>query len=64
MFLLLSPATGANVHLQVLAKAGRALQNRELRSALARASTPAEAMEAIQDFEAASSGQTVSAAAR
>ena len=32
VFLLLSPASGANVHLQVLAKAGRALQNRELRS--------------------------------
>src|SRR5580704_9604112 len=56
-FLLLSPASGANVHLQVLAKAGRALQNRELRAALARAGSPAEAMEAIQDFESAFSGQ-------
>lgn len=55
-FLLLSPAAGANVHLQVLAKAGRALQNRELRSALARVTTPTEAMEAIQDFESAFSG--------
>jgi mannitol/fructose-specific phosphotransferase system IIA component (Ntr-type) len=60
-FLLLSPASGANVHLQVLAKAGRALQNRELRAALARVSTPAEAMEAIQDFESAFSGQPVAA---
>jgi two-component system sensor histidine kinase KdpD len=60
-FLLLSPATGANVHLQVLAKAGRALQNRELRGALARVSTPAEAMEAIQDFESAFSGHPVAA---
>jgi two-component system sensor histidine kinase KdpD len=58
-FLLLSPASGANVHLQVLAKAGRALQNRELRAALSRVSTPAEAMEAIQDFESAFSGQPV-----
>jgi two-component system sensor histidine kinase KdpD len=58
-FLLLSPASGANVHLQVLAKAGRALQNRELRAALARVGTPAEAMEAIQDFESAFSGQPV-----
>jgi two-component system sensor histidine kinase KdpD len=64
VFLLLSPMTGANVHLQLLAKAGRALQNRELRNALDRAGSPAEALEAIQDFEAASSGQTVSAAAR
>ena len=58
-FLLLSPATGANVHLQVLAKAGRALQNRELRSALSRVSTPTEAMEAIQDFESAFSGHAI-----
>jgi len=56
VFLLLSPTTGANVHLQLLAKAGRALQSRELRKALNNATTPAEALEAIQDFEAASSG--------
>jgi two-component system sensor histidine kinase KdpD len=59
VFLLLSPSTGANTHLQLLAKAGRALQNRELRSALARAATSQEAMEAIQDFESAFSGQPV-----
>jgi len=56
-FLLLSPSAGANVHLQVLAKAGRALQNRELRAALSRVATPLQAMEAIQDFESAFSGQ-------
>jgi two-component system sensor histidine kinase KdpD len=56
-FLLLSPTTGANVHLQLLAKAGRALQNRELRKALARAATSEEALEAIADFEAAASGK-------
>jgi two-component system, OmpR family, sensor histidine kinase KdpD len=60
-FLLLSPSAGANIHLQVLAKAGRALQNRELRAALSRVSTPTEAMEAIQDFESAFSGQPVPA---
>ena len=60
-FLLLSPASGANVHLQVLAKAGRALQNRELRAALSRVATPTEAMEAIQDFESAFSGHPVAA---
>jgi two-component system, OmpR family, sensor histidine kinase KdpD len=60
-FLLLSPASGANVHLQVLAKAGRALQNRELRSLLSRVHTPAEAMEAIQDFESAFSGHPAAA---
>jgi len=59
VFLLLSPSTGANVHLQLLAKAGRALQNRELRATLARVASPEEAMEAIQDFESAFSGQTV-----
>jgi two-component system sensor histidine kinase KdpD len=58
VFLLLSPSVGANVHLQLLAKAGRALQNRELRAALARVRSAEEAMEAIQDFEAAFSGQT------
>lgn len=62
VFLLLSPSAHANVHLQLLAKAGRALQNRELRSALSRVSSPEEAMEAIQDFEAAFSGQSVTAA--
>ena len=56
VFLLLSPATGANVHLQLLAKVGRALQSRELRRALNLAQSPAEALAAIQDFEAAASG--------
>jgi mannitol/fructose-specific phosphotransferase system IIA component (Ntr-type) len=60
VFLLLSPSTGANVHLQLLAKAGRALQNRELRHTLAHVETSEEAMEAIQDFESAFSGQPVS----
>ena len=58
VFLLLSPSAGANVHLQLLAKAGRALQNRELRATLARVGSSEEAMEAIQDFEAAFSGQS------
>jgi two-component system, OmpR family, sensor histidine kinase KdpD len=58
IFLLLSPAAGASTHLQLLAKAGRALQNRELRRALNQAKTSAEALEAIQDFEAATSGKS------
>ena len=57
VFLLLSPTTGANIHLQLLAKAARALQSRELRRALSIAQTPAEALEAIQDFESAASGR-------
>jgi two-component system sensor histidine kinase KdpD len=56
VFLLLSPAAGSNVHLQLLAKVGRALQNRELRRALQQARTAVEALDAIQDFEAAASG--------
>jgi two-component system, OmpR family, sensor histidine kinase KdpD len=56
VFLLLSPTTGANVHLQLLAKVGRALQSRDLRKALANAKDANEALEAIQDFEAATSG--------
>jgi two-component system sensor histidine kinase KdpD len=57
VFLLLSPASGANVHLQLLAKVGRALQNRELRRALTEAETPQEALAAIQDFESGASGK-------
>ncbi len=55
VFLLLSPTTGANVHLQLLSRFGRALQDRALRRALAKARTPAQALAAIQDFEAAAS---------
>jgi two-component system, OmpR family, sensor histidine kinase KdpD len=51
VFLLLSPASGASVHLQLLAKVGRALQNRDLRRALNNAATPEQAAQAIQDFE-------------
>jgi two-component system sensor histidine kinase KdpD len=58
VFLLLSPADGANVHLQLLSKVGRALQNRDLRRALQQARTPAEALSAIEDFEAAASGMS------
>jgi two-component system, OmpR family, sensor histidine kinase KdpD len=57
VFLLLSPSSGANIHLQLLAKVGRALQSRDLRRALNEARTPAEALDAIQDFEAAASGK-------
>jgi two-component system sensor histidine kinase KdpD len=57
IFLLLSPAAGANVHLQLLAKVGRALQSRELRKALNQAKSSTEALEAIQDFEAAASNR-------
>jgi two-component system sensor histidine kinase KdpD len=47
VFLLLSPAEQASSHLQLLAKAGRALQNRETRRALLQASTPREAMASL-----------------
>jgi two-component system sensor histidine kinase KdpD len=63
VFLLLSPMTGANVHLQLLAKVGRALQSRELRRALEQAHAPEEALAAIQDFEAAASGGALAVAA-
>jgi two-component system sensor histidine kinase KdpD len=59
VFLLLSPAEGANVHLQLLAKVGRALQSRELRKSMAVARTGGEALQAIEDFEAAASGKSV-----
>jgi two-component system, OmpR family, sensor histidine kinase KdpD len=59
VFMFLSPASGANVHLQLLAKAARMLQSRELRRALALARTGDEAAEAIADHEAASSGRSI-----
>jgi two-component system sensor histidine kinase KdpD len=54
VFMLLSPAEGANAHLQMLAKAGRLLQNRELRKRLSRARAPDEALDVIRDWEQAS----------
>lgn len=42
VFLLLSPDKGAASHLQLLAKVGRLLQNRELRHQLREAGSPAE----------------------
>ena len=56
VFLMLSPIDGAQVHLQLLARAGRALQNREVRRGLLKASTGMEALNIILDFESASSG--------
>lgn len=54
VFMLVSPAEGANVHLQLLAKASRMLQSRELRRRLAKARTPEEALEEIRDWDQAS----------
>jgi two-component system sensor histidine kinase KdpD len=58
VFLLLSPSAGANVHLQLLASAARVLQSRELRKTLSRCRLASEAMDAIQDYEAAASGKS------
>ena len=51
VFLLLSPANEPNAHLQLLSKAARLLQNRELRRRLAKTRNPAEALEEILDWE-------------
>jgi two-component system, OmpR family, sensor histidine kinase KdpD len=48
VFLLLSPTAGATGHLQILAAAGRALQNRDLRKRLRAAQSPAEVLQALQ----------------
>jgi two-component system sensor histidine kinase KdpD len=56
VFLLLSPTDGAGVHLQLLARVGRALQSRDLRKSLMNARSAPEALEAMRDFEAAASG--------
>jgi two-component system sensor histidine kinase KdpD len=53
VFMLLSPTADASLHLQMLARAGRMLQNRELRRRLAKAKTPAAALEEIRDWEQA-----------
>jgi two-component system sensor histidine kinase KdpD len=58
VFLLLSPESGANIHLQLLARVGRALQHRDLRRMLEQARSPDEALAAIQDYEAAASGRS------
>jgi two-component system sensor histidine kinase KdpD len=51
VFMLLSPTGGANTHLQMLAKAGRLLQSRDLRKRLTRTRTPEDALSEIRDWE-------------
>jgi len=53
VFMLLSPGNEASTHLQMLARAGRMLQNRELRRRLAKVKSPAAALEEIRDWEQA-----------
>lgn len=48
--LLLSPASGPSSHLQMLAAAGRALQNKEMRSRLGKARTQQEAIEILRSL--------------
>ena len=51
VFMLLSPAEGANAHLQLLAKGGRLLQSRELRRRLAKTQTLTTVIEEIREWE-------------
>ena len=51
VFMLLTPGEGANAHLQMLAKASRLLQHRELRKRLAKVRNPEEASQEILDWE-------------
>jgi two-component system sensor histidine kinase KdpD len=53
VFMLLSPTADASTHLQMLARAGRMLQNRELRRRLGKVKSPAAALEEIRDWEQA-----------
>jgi two-component system sensor histidine kinase KdpD len=48
VFMLLTPEDDAPAHLRLLAAAGRALQDRSVRRALARARTPGEAWDGLQ----------------
>jgi two-component system, OmpR family, sensor histidine kinase KdpD len=50
--LLLSPSDVASAHLQMLAVAGRLLQNRDLRKAIKKAKTSEEVAAAVQQFTA------------
>jgi hypothetical protein len=45
--MLLTPAENAAGHLRLLAGGGRALQDRSVRRALARATTPGQALDAL-----------------
>ncbi len=51
VFALLSPTNGATSHLQVLAKAGRLFQDRELRRRLAKAKTPQDVLAELDAAE-------------
>ena len=53
VFLLLSPASGPAAHLQLLAKAGRLLQSRELRRRLRKLTKPAEVLSELREWERA-----------
>ncbi len=53
VFMLLSPSAGANTHLQMLARAGRMLQSRELRRRLQKSKSAADALEEIRNWEQA-----------
>jgi PTS system nitrogen regulatory IIA component len=64
VFMLLSPTQGATVHLQLLAKAARLLQSRELRKRLAKAQTPEEALDSIRTFEQTATAATEPAAVK
>jgi mannitol/fructose-specific phosphotransferase system IIA component (Ntr-type) len=59
VFLMLSPQDQATNHLQLLAAAGRLLQNRDLRKKLVAAETPAEAAAILADELSAKSSSSV-----
>ena len=61
IFMLLSPAEGAATHLQMLARAGRILQNRDLRRRLSRARTSEDVVDQIADWEQANAAPAVNA---
>jgi len=54
VFMLLSPPQSPASHLQILAKAGRMLQSRELRRRLKKVQSPASAIEELRNWEQSS----------
>jgi two-component system sensor histidine kinase KdpD len=59
VFMLISPTEGPNMHLQMLASAGRMLQSRDLRRRLAKCKKPADALEIIRDWEEATGAKPI-----
>jgi two-component system sensor histidine kinase KdpD len=64
VFMLLTPFSGANTHLQLLARAARLLQSRDLRRRLSKAATSQAVLQEIRTWEGAGQSPAASTSAR